>query len=138
MNINGSIALVTGPNGGIGRAIIDELLKRGAAKIYLAARDPTSLAALWQGGDRRLVPLTLDVTDAAQVAAAARTATDVALLINNAGYWGESSAFMTPDVAKARREMDVNYVGLSNRIWKIPKRPWPMIVRGRTIETSNP
>jgi short-subunit dehydrogenase len=36
----------------------------------------------------------------------------VALLINNAGYWGESSSFMTLDVAKARREMDVNYFGL--------------------------
>jgi NAD(P)-dependent dehydrogenase (short-subunit alcohol dehydrogenase family) len=54
----------------------------------------------------------LDVTDEAQVAEAARTATDVALLINNAGYWGESSAFTTLDVAKGRREMDVNYVGL--------------------------
>lgn len=54
----------------------------------------------------------LDVTDEAQVAEAARTATDVALLINNAGYWGESSSFMTLDVAKARREMDVNYFGL--------------------------
>jgi short-subunit dehydrogenase len=112
MNINGSIALVTGANGGIGRAFVDELLKRGVAKIYLAARDPTSLSALWQAGDRRLVPLRLDVTDAAQVTAAARTATDVALLLNSAGYWGESSAFTTLDVAKGRREIDVNYFGL--------------------------
>ena len=55
----------------------------------------------------------------------------MALLINNAGYWGESSAFMTPDVAKARREMDVNYVGLSKQDLEKPQaavaedRSWP-------------
>ena len=42
MDISGSVALVTGANGGIGRAFVAELLKRGAAKIYVAARDPAS------------------------------------------------------------------------------------------------
>ena len=47
MKIKGSVALVTGANGGIGRAFVRELLKRGAAKIYLGARDPASLRGLF-------------------------------------------------------------------------------------------
>lgn len=112
MNINGSVALVTGANGGIGRAYVDELLKRGASKIYLAARDPASLSELVRNGNGRLVPLKLDVTDEAQVAEAAKTASDVTLLINNAGYAGGGGAFSTLDLAAARREMDVNYFGI--------------------------
>ncbi len=111
MQINGSIALVTGANGGIGRAFVAELLKRGAAKIYVAARDTASLRELLQGGDRRLVPLPLDVTDPDQVAAAASIAGDVTLLINNAGYAAFEGAIAAPNVDDARREMDVNYFG---------------------------
>jgi hypothetical protein len=58
MDIAGSVALVTGANGGIGRAFVAALLKRGAAKIYVAARDPDSLSDLLKGGDGRLVPKT--------------------------------------------------------------------------------
>ena len=54
MDINGSIALVTGANRGIGRAFVEELLKRGAAKIYVAARDTASLCDLVRDGDRAL------------------------------------------------------------------------------------
>lgn len=111
MQINGSIALVTGANGGIGRAFVAELLKRGAAKIYVAARDTASLRDLLQGGDRRLVPLPLDVTDPDQVAAAAGVASDVTLLINNAGYAAFEGAIAAPAIDDARREMDVNYFG---------------------------
>jgi NAD(P)-dependent dehydrogenase (short-subunit alcohol dehydrogenase family) len=109
MNISGSVALVTGANGGIGRAFAAGLLKRGAAKIYVAARDPASLSELLKGGDGRLVPLRLDVTDSAQVAAAA--ASDVSLLVNNAGYMAFQGAIAAPDISAARREMDVNYFG---------------------------
>lgn len=112
MKIEGSVVLLTGANGGIGRSYVAELLKRGAAKIYLAVRDPASLSEILKSGDQRLVPLKLDVTDEAQVAEAALTAKDVTLLINNAGYAGGTSAVTTLDVAKARREMDVNYFGL--------------------------
>lgn len=111
MDINGSIALVTGANRGIGRAFVDELLKRGAAKIYVAARDTASLCDLVRDGDRRLVPLPLDVTDPDQVAAAASVARDVTLLINNAGYAAFEGAISAPDLDDARREMEVNYFG---------------------------
>lgn len=111
MNIAGSIALVTGANGGIGRAFVSELLKRGAAKVYVGARDQKSLDALIEGGDPRLVPIILDVTDPDRVAAAATLAGDVTLLVNNAGFMGFTGALAASDMANARREMEVNYFG---------------------------
>ncbi|MCW3059794.1 MAG: Short-chain dehydrogenase [Capsulimonas sp.] len=111
MDISGSVALVTGAPGGIGRAFVSELLKRGAAKVYIAARDAASLSDLMAGGDERLVPLTLDVTDLAQVEAAVAAAPDVTFLINNAGFAAFEGAISAPDLSSARREMDVNYFG---------------------------
>jgi short-subunit dehydrogenase len=111
MNISGSVVLVTGANGGIGSVFVAELLKRGAAKVYVAARDTSTLRQLLKDGDRRLVPLPLDVTDADQVAAAASVAHDVSLLINNAGYAAFEGAIAAPDMDDARREMEVNYFG---------------------------
>jgi len=81
MKIEGSVALVTGANRGLGHALVAALLQAGAAKVYAAARDERKLSA----GGPRVVPLTLDTTRPEQIAAAARKATDVTLLINNAG-----------------------------------------------------
>lgn len=111
MKIKNSVALVTGANRGIGLKFAEELLKRGAAKVYVAARDTASLAALVKT-DARLVPVQLDVTNAAQIAAAAAALKDVDLLINNAGLAGGVSAHLTFDMAIARQEMEVNYFGL--------------------------
>ena len=110
MTVQGSVALVTGANGGIGQALARALVQRGAAKIYLAARNTASLADLLAESDR-FVALPLDVTDAAQVAAAARTAADVTLLINNAGVATFTGALSTDSLDNARREMEVNYFG---------------------------
>jgi short-subunit dehydrogenase len=111
MQLSNSVVLVTGANRGIGRVFVAELLKRGASKIYVAARDTTSLKALLKDGDRRLVPLPLDITDPDQVAAAAVIASDVTLLINNAGYAAFEGAISAPDIDHARHEMEVNYFG---------------------------
>lgn len=111
MNIDGSVALVTGANRGIGRAFVDELLKRGASKIYITARDPASLSDFLKLKNPRLVPLTLDVTSEAQALAAADAASDVTLLINNAGFAGFHGAISAPDLSAARQEMEVNYFG---------------------------
>ena len=80
MKIQGSVALVTGANRGIGKALVTALVDAGASKVYAAARDTSSIV-----GSDKVIPLTLDVTDAASVAAAAEKAKDVTLLINNAG-----------------------------------------------------
>ena len=66
--IEGKVALVTGANRGIGRALTEALLTRGVKKVYATARNPEALQAL---RDERLVPLRLDVTDAEQLRAAA-------------------------------------------------------------------
>ena len=79
MRIAGSIALVTGANRRTGRAFTQALAAAGAAKIYAAARDPASIA------DPNLHPLKLDITNQAEIAAAAVACRDVTILINNAG-----------------------------------------------------
>ncbi|NGZ83755.1 SDR family NAD(P)-dependent oxidoreductase [Duganella aceris] len=111
MNIEHSIVLVTGANRGIGHAFVTELLARGAAKIYVAARDTAALRELLLAGGPRLVPLPLDVTDPDQVAAAAKVASDVTLLINNAGFAAFDGAISASGTDAARREMEVNYFG---------------------------
>jgi NAD(P)-dependent dehydrogenase (short-subunit alcohol dehydrogenase family) len=112
MEINGTTALVTGSNRGLGRALVEALLDRGAARVYAAARDLAALTPLTSptGTGARVVPVRLDLTDPGQIAAAAQTATDVRLLINNAG----TAAFADPfsaDRAAVAGEMDTNYLG---------------------------
>jgi len=79
MKVEGAVALVTGANRGLGRACTRALLDAGAAKVYAGVRDPATVT------DPDVVPLRLDVTDPAQVEAAAREASDVTIVINNAG-----------------------------------------------------
>ncbi|MEU3981265.1 SDR family oxidoreductase [Streptomyces sp. NPDC026672] len=104
MDINGSVALVTGANRGIGSAFADALLAHGATKVYAGVRDPETVR------DPRLVPLPLDVTDEKQVAEAALTAADVSVVVNNAGVTGGPS-LLEGSFDGARREMEVNYFG---------------------------
>lgn len=71
--------LVTGANRGIGQALIEEILKRGARQVYAGTR--TS----WTHADQRVTPLTLDVTDAGQVERAVEQVESLDVLVNNAG-----------------------------------------------------
>ncbi len=81
MKIEGSVALVTGANRGLGKALVSALVEAGAAKVYAAARDERKVTA----DSPRIVPLAIDTTRPEQIAAAAKKADDVTLLINNAG-----------------------------------------------------
>jgi NAD(P)-dependent dehydrogenase (short-subunit alcohol dehydrogenase family) len=105
MKIEGSVAVVTGANRGIGKAFAEELLDRGAAKVYAAVRDVATVT------DPRLVPVELDVTDAEQVVAAAARLGDVEIVINNAGI-GIGATALTATLDDARAELEVNYLGL--------------------------
>ena len=98
--------LVTGANRGMGRHYVSQLLDRGVAKVYAAARDSTHIDA----GDPRVVPLRLDVTDPASVAEAGRAASDVSILINNAGIVRGSSV-LASDATGLREELETNLFG---------------------------
>jgi len=111
MNVKNSVVLLTGANGGIGRAFVRELLQRGASKIYLGARDTESVKDLLAESNK-LVALELDITNPAQVANAAKVASDINLLINNAGQAKFTGALSAADTANARDEMEVNYFGV--------------------------
>lgn len=104
MEITQQVALVTGANRGIGRHFVTELLDRGAAKVYAAARRPEEVDV------PGATPIRLDVTDDDSVAAVAEQAQDVTVLVNNAGV-AALTPFLGGDLAGARREMDVNYWG---------------------------
>jgi short-subunit dehydrogenase len=77
-------------------------------RIYLGARDTASLQPVLAESDQ-LVPLTLDVTKPDQVANAAKVASDITPLINNAGAAAFTGALSAEDTAGARLEMEVNY-----------------------------
>ncbi len=111
MEINGSIALVTGANRGIGRAFVERLLARGAARIYAGTRDPAARDALASLDRTRVIPLTLDVTDPAAVTTAAERAGELTLLVNNAGIMGLGGFLSAPSPELARAEMETNYFG---------------------------
>jgi NAD(P)-dependent dehydrogenase (short-subunit alcohol dehydrogenase family) len=104
--IKGSVVVITGATGAIAQALIAELAARGAAKIYAAARDISALAA-----SGHLVPIEMDVTSDDDVAKAAAIATDVTLLINNAGVNHNTGFMVAPDLAIAREEIEANYLG---------------------------
>ncbi|ROS77711.1 short-subunit dehydrogenase [Curtobacterium sp. PhB130] len=104
MDIAGSVALVTGSNRGIGRRFVTQLLERGAAKVYATARRPELVDIAG------VEVLPLDITDHASVLAAAEHASDVTLLVNNAGIATQSS-LLTDDLENVRREMDTHFWG---------------------------
>lgn len=106
MNIDNATVLVTGANRGIGLAFTRELLARGARKVYAGARDPSSIH---QPG---VEAIRLDVTKADEVAAAAARASDVTLVINNAGV-AEVGGFLAADSEEAaRRQLETNFFGM--------------------------
>jgi NAD(P)-dependent dehydrogenase (short-subunit alcohol dehydrogenase family) len=106
MKIKDSVALVTGANRGIGFAFTQELLARGARKVYAAAREPSTVK------QPEVEAIRLDVTKLDQIAAAAARARDVTLLINNAGI-GHQGGFLAPDSEEvARHQLETNFFGV--------------------------
>ena len=98
--------LVTGANRGMGREYVAQLLDRRVTKVYAAARDPQTIDV----ADPRVVVLQLDVTDATSVARAAEAASDVSVLINNAGI-ARGASVLDRDSSILREEMETNLFG---------------------------
>jgi NAD(P)-dependent dehydrogenase (short-subunit alcohol dehydrogenase family) len=111
MNVQNSVAFVTGANRGIGRAYVEALLQAGTRRIYATARSIDTLQDLVALAPDRIMPIGLDVTDIEQIKAAAETAGDVTLLINNAGVIGSGGLFTPNSVETAQWEMNTNYFG---------------------------
>ena len=105
MKIDGAIALVTGADRGLGRVFARELVSRGAARVYGAARDPASVT------EPGVLPVALDITDPDRVTAVAQRCADVSLLVNNAGVMRASTFIDAPNLDAARLEMETNYFG---------------------------
>lgn len=104
MQLDNAVVLVTGANRGIGAAFVEELKQRGAAKIYAASRRASSVDL------DGVEPIQLDVTDPARIQQVAAQASDVQVLINNAGI-STGTSLVSGDVAEIRREMDTNFFG---------------------------
>ncbi len=104
MNIEGSVALVTGANRGLGRHFTEQLLERGAAKVYATARDPKSISTAG------VEVLALDLLDPNSIDTVAAAASDVTLLVNNAGV-STYQNLIRGDLSAIRREMDTHFFG---------------------------
>src|SRR5262245_17425507 len=118
MIIEGKTVLVTGANRGIGRALVQEALNRGAKRVYAGTRQPLTHP------DGRVTPLTLDVTNPAQTQRAAEQVESLDVLINNAGValYDDLS-----DRATLERHLTVNLFGT----WGVTQAFLPLLVRSR-------
>ena len=103
MLIKDAVIFITGANRGLGLAYARGALAAGAKKVYAAARDPASITL------PGVIPVALDVTDAAQIAAAVKACGDVTLLINNAGISRSSGFLSGAGFEAARAEFETNF-----------------------------
>ena len=124
MTIAGQTVLVTGANRGIGRALVDEALRRGAKRVYAGTRQPFSHP------DERVTPLTLDVTSPAQIQAAAGQVESLDILINNAGValYDDLS-----DRSVLQQHLDVNLFGT----YGVTQAFLPLLIRAQGAIVNN-
>lgn len=109
--------LVTGANRGIGLALVDELIKRGAKRIYVTGRDAHAVqetARTRNNTETELIPLPLDVTSAADIASTNARIDQLDLLINNAGIALASGFIQDDSHTIAAQEMATHYFGPLN------------------------
>lgn len=105
VQIEGAVALVTGGNRGLGKAFVRALLDAGAAKVYAAARDASSVT------ESGATPVGLDIRNDHDITAAVKACRDVTLLVNNAGVARFTPLIGAPSMDAARDEIAVNYLG---------------------------
>src|SRR5258708_3687944 len=124
MTIADRAVLVTGANRGIGQALVEEALRRGAKRVYAGTRQPLNHP------DGRVTPLTLDVTSAAQIQAAAGKVESLDILINNAGValYDDLS-----DRAALEQQLAVNLFGT----YGVTQAFLPLLIRSRGAIVNN-
>ena len=116
--------LVTGGNRGIGRALVEEALRRGATRVYAGTRQPLTHP------DARVTPLALDVTDAAQVQRAVGQVESLDVLINNAGIWLSDDL---SDRAALDLHLAINFFGT----YSVTQAFLPLLVRSQGTIVNN-
>ena len=104
--VRGASVLVTGANRGLGQALVEEALWRGASRVYAASRRPVPVHP-----DSRVTPVILDVTDAAQIKRVAGSIPSLDVLVNNAGVGTYETEI---DEASVRAHLGVNLIGPLN------------------------
>ena len=124
MTIADKTILVTGANRGIGQALVQEALNRGAKRVYAGTRQPLTHP------DGRVTPLTLDVTNPAQVQAAAEQVDALDILINNAGVFLYDDL---SDPAALERHLAVNLLGT----YGVTRAFLPLLARARGAIVNN-
>jgi NAD(P)-dependent dehydrogenase (short-subunit alcohol dehydrogenase family) len=110
--LNKQVVLVTGANRGIGRSIVVGALNRGAKRVYAAVRKLDSAKSLVSEFGDRVVPIVLDLEKPETVSAAAKLASDVTLVINNAGVFTGSGALAEDAIESTEYLVNVNVLGL--------------------------
>ena len=124
MTIADKTVLVTGANRGIGQALVADALRRGARRVYAGTRQPLAHP------DGRVTPLTLDVTNPAQIQAAAEQVDALDLLINNAGIWLYDDL---SDRAMFEEHLAVNFYGT----WGVTQAFLPLLTRSKGTIVNN-
>jgi NAD(P)-dependent dehydrogenase (short-subunit alcohol dehydrogenase family) len=122
--IAGKSVLVTGANRGIGQALVEQALRRGATRVYAAARNPVAHP------DGRVTPLAVDVTDAEQIQEAAASVESLDLLINNAGV---QPADDLSDPAALEQSLAINLFGT----YRVTQAFLPSLTRSRGTIVNN-
>lgn len=124
MKIEGKTILISGASRGIGRALLEEALKRGAKQVYAGAR------TTFTHPDRRVTVLTLDVTDEAQIRTAAGKVGALDILINNAGvlFYGDLK-----DRTMVERHLATNFFGMYDMIQTFQ----PLLIRSQGTIVNN-
>jgi NAD(P)-dependent dehydrogenase (short-subunit alcohol dehydrogenase family) len=106
LKLKDSVVLITGANRGIGLAFAKAALARGARRVYAGARNPSQISLAG------VMPLKLDVTSAADVAAAAQACGDVTLVVNNAGIGRPGSLLMPSAIETVQTHLETNLFGI--------------------------
>ena len=111
-SIEGKVALVTGANRGIGEQIVDAFIRQGAAKVYAAVRKPESTKHLIEAHSGKVVAIQVDLENPESIEAAAKTAADVDIVVNNAGVMRAASPLDPQAIDAFKFELEVNTFGL--------------------------
>jgi len=111
-DIAGKTILVTGANRGIGKVLVESFIEYGAAKVYAAVRQIESVTPLVEKYGAQVVPIHIDLANPESIAMAAQTATDVDVVVNNAGVLKTSTPLAEDAIASLNFEMDINVYGL--------------------------